>query len=324
MKRFVAAIALLPLLAAALPAEVIRLDTGEVLRARIVNQQDGQLTLEHAILGTITLPADRVAAIEPTDAPEPDEAAEAAPAAEPQPATPPEAAEAEPEPRPSGLMATLKRWNTSIEIGASATRGNSETADLRIAASAERETEARRIGFEIGYYGASADNRTTNNELAASLLHDWLLAESPWFYFVGGDYDFDQFEDWRHRVAANAGVGYTWNATDALQVVPRAGFGFAREFGGDDDQIRPEALAGARVAWKPEGSHAVEAASFIYPDLDEFGESRIESSLSWSMDLPDLEGMAFKWGLEHEYESRTEGDQQHNDLKLFATMVFDF
>lgn len=321
-------------MASAASAAIVELDTGEILRGEVVERADGKLVLEHAILGTLHLPAERIVEIKPS----PDEAGadtEDPPAAQTKP-TPADDQPAGPAPpvgqrkEPAGfigvmsLMDLLKRWNVGFELGASATRGNSETTDLRVGVNARRETEARRIELSARYYGATSEDETTDNEFVALGRHDWLIADSPWFYFARAAYDFDQFEDWRHRITSHGGVGYTWEPMAELTVTPRAGVGFAKEFGDEADELRPEALAGGELTWSPTETQRVEASTFVYPDLEEFGESRITSSIAWSIDLPDLEGLGLKLGLENEYESETEGDEQHNDLRVYATMTLAF
>jgi len=307
-------------------ADLVNLDTGEVFRGKVLSQDDEKVVLEHAILGVVELPAARVASIQPapedgddagSEADAPDAADEGP--AEPGPASP-EAAPTE----PGGLVGLLRRWNVGVELGASATRGNSQTSDLRFAVGAKRENDRSRLALDAAYYGAKTDGDTTDNQFNADALHDWLTPGSPWFYFAGAGYDFDEFEDWRHRARGSAGVGYQWDPAQNLSIQPRVGGGFAYEFGGDSENLRPEALAGFSLAWTPLDTHQLTLASFVYPDLDEFGESRTVSELAWKIDLPDLQGMAFKWGLEHEYESSTEGDQTHNDLRVFATMLLEF
>ncbi len=301
------------LLAGAARAERITLSTGEVLTVEIIEQTDQGLTVAHPVLGQFTLGPDQYTAIAPDAPPAQTPPADEAPAAaEPAPPAQP--------PKPTGLFAD---WQGAFEAGFAASRGNSETLDLRLGLGAKKETDRNRWAADAAYYFSSDQGDTSKNEFTAGLLHDWLIPDSRWFYFAQGRYEFDELEAWEQRISGTAGVGYQWIDTDKLNVRFRAGAGGNYEFG-DVDAFTPEAQLGGELAWQINDTQSLEASTDYLPDLGDFPEARIRSAVGWKIKLDQFTGLSLKMGLENEYETQTQGDAEHNDLKVFSSLVYEF
>ena len=310
MRSFTALIVIL-ITHATLQAEVITLTSGEVLKAPIAGQTDQAVTFQHPILGELTVPRTSIASI----AADPEQAAQ--PAGEPEPKVPP----VENQPERGGLFIG---WKGQLEAGFSATRGNSETSNVRVVFKAKKESELHRWNADTGYYLSRDHDNTTKNEFTAGLLKDWLQPDSPWFYFAQGRYDYDEFEAWEQRVSGSAGVGYQWIKNDKLDVLFRAGLGGTKELGDQANDLHPEAILGGELAWKITDNQSLEASTYYLPDLGDWPQSRIRSAVGWKIRIDQLDGLSVKLGLENEYETETEDDSKHNDLKLFSALVFEF
>jgi putative salt-induced outer membrane protein len=302
----------------------IQLQSGDVIKGLIRQQTEQDVTIEHPIYGTLVTPR---AMIEQMQLEEGDamtvtsegEGAALEAAAAPGPMT----EEFEPESKPE-LERFFAGWESRIEVGFEQNTGNTESFDGRVRFETNKETERDRWKADAAYYLSSEDNEETKNEFTAGLFKDWLIPESRWFYWAKGRYDLDEFQSWDHRVSASGGVGYDWIKTDDLTVTFRGGLGGAKEFGSEDDDIRPEGVVGAEVAWQLNDTQKIVGDTFIYPDLGDLGEFRATSSLAWEIALDYARGLAFKLGLENEYESEVDPGIKHNDLKIFGALVFDF
>src|SRR5699024_718144 len=124
------------------------------------------------------------------------------------------------------------------------------------------------------YFFNSSDGETTQNQFSAELEHDWLNPDSPWFYFASGRYEYDEFQNWKSRISAYGGVGYTFIKTKELEVLGRAGFGATKNLGGNHDLI-PEAMLGASVVkWHITPNQTLALSNTIYPALSHLGRFR--------------------------------------------------
>lgn len=307
-------------LATVCSAHRIVLTTGETLEGNIVEQTDNVVTFEHPILGSLRIDRGHITAIEQAVVAEGQAQAtgEAAVQTPAPPETPPDAG------RMRLIDRWLAEWESHFEIGLAGTEGNSQTANVRLAFDTRHERDLTRWTLDTVYYYSSSTGDTTRNELAADLMREWLMPDSPWLLFAQGIYEFDQFQDWRHRVSGFGGAGYEFVKTDRLELLGRMGGGVAKELDGAQD-LRPEGLLSAAVAkWKPTDAQTFSASVTLHPDLASLGEFRVISKLEWALKLNTADNLSLKLGLDNEYESRTDGDAKHNDLKYYGGLVIDF
>lgn len=315
-------------------ADLIRLNTGEVLQGKVVATTAEVVTFSHPVLGELKIPAANVQATALGDAPLPPlpvdpnspAVAQPAPVVAPQPAPAPAPEPTEPageeiKPAPYQLF---PGWDSSFEFGFSGSTGNSEQTNVYAAFKTLNETASDRWKIDASYLFAKQDGERTENEFTTGVLKDWLLPDSPWFYFAQGRYDYDEFESWDQRVALNGGIGLDWIKQENLRVTFRVGGGAKREFGSDNDEWTPEGLAGAEVEWKITDRQTFNAATTYYPDLSDTSEFRIISSADWTLKIDKMDGVSIKLGVKHEYESEVDPGNDRNDLKYFGALVFDF
>ncbi len=317
-------VSLIAVLAAPTPArpEQVTLTTGEVLQATIVETTPQAVTLNHPVLGRLTIQADHIRSIEPQ-----------AQASEQPPAETPAAAEAPPDPpladvapdeSPARRRAFFKDWKSRLELGLSGAEGNTESTNLRLAFNSERKDGRDEWSFKSTYYYAKSRGETTRNELNADLTKRWLLPKSPWFIFAQGIYDYDEFDPWEQRLGGFGGVGYDVVKTDRLEINSRIGGGVTKEFRGERE-LRPEGLISAAVVkWNLTDCQTVSGYATFYPDLAELDQYRVVSKLEWLMKISRSDGLSLKVGVEDEYESHTAGNAEHNDLKYYGTLVLEF
>ena len=122
-------------------------------------------------------------------------------------------------------MATVKqvnpepeKWHGSVNIGASALRGNtvSESASLVASVSRRWQTDGfnDRFTADGGYYFAQSGSSTANKqktesraEVKAQFDHFW---SKKVYQYVNGMYETDRINDLAHRYRAGTGFGYQW------------------------------------------------------------------------------------------------------------------
>lgn len=337
-------------------ADVVTLNSGETLVGTVVQQSDAEVVvLQHPVLGELRIPAKDVktTTLVSTDIP----AAKQVEAAEMEQVkaqlreevkaevraevekemadakTAAEAAAKEEEAKgpykglPDDLQAfflTLREWNVQVEMGTSGSQGNSPSFAFRIAGKAQKETTTDRWTFNAYYLHQQSDGETTQDEGSFSVLKDWLFEDSPWLLWAKGGYDYNNFTDWRNRVGGFVGVGYRIFQEEDLELVGRVGPGYTYNFSGDRHN-RPEIYFGLDlIRWKPFEGHLMVGSIAWIPDLLDVPQSRTDAKLEYSILIPQLEGVSFKFGVTNEYESQTSDDSKHNDFTWFSSLVYQF
>jgi len=217
----------------------------------------------------------------------------------------------------------LPGWDKHFELGINGSDGNSQTFNLVSGFNATKEDESDRWKIDATYFRNQDDGNRTRNEFIGEVTHDWLMPDSPWFKFANGRYDYDEFQDWESRASGFLGVGKVLVDTSKHLVTGRAGLGGSYEFGTVNELV-PEAMLGLEWAYTINDHQKLESYVTVFPDLDEFGESRTLAGAEWVIQIDEADSISLKFGLTNEYESKTEGIAKHNDVKYYGALVFDF
>ncbi|HCO59949.1 MAG TPA: hypothetical protein DIT58_07115 [Porticoccaceae bacterium] len=287
----------------------ITLSNGDTLEGEIVGQIGETTTFQHPVLGTLTLNSGQFSLVQA------------------QPETPPEtearkdtvsiAEQAAPR-APAWL---LPEWEKQLDLGISGSDGNSQSQDIHLALNARHENAEHRWDFQSVYDQSEKDGEKSQDEFFAALNRDWLLPDSPYFYFTSGRFDWDDFQDWDYRLNLAGGVGKDFIKRDDWLLSGKTGIGFNREFGGDDDDISPEGLLELLSYWTLTEHHKIEFKTTFYPQLDELSEFRNITSLAWVNKLNA--SMRLKIGLSNEHDSDVPDGVKKNDFKYATSLSWD-
>ena len=127
--------------------------------------------------------------------------------------------------------------------------------------------------------------------------------------------------------AVQRGPGYEFIKNEKYTLLGRVGVGYTEEFGGTYpdgyDQGRVEALVGVDAKWNINATSNFVLSIYYTPSIEDFmAEGRVVTTLAYQADFASYRGLGLKLGLEHDYEFRTPGDDEHNDFKYFANLVW--
>lgn len=268
-------------------ADRVQLEDGDVLRGTVVEQTDAQIVLEHSVLGRLEIPRDKI-----TD-----------------------------------LDIEVKKdvkWDSHVNVAFNAAAGNTEESSLRIGGRSRRRTPGTRLRLDATYYLSTSESVIDNNKLTVGVQHDWLLRESRWFFFADSRFDYDQFESWRQRLASHVGPGYDIIDEDGLHLNARGGVGPRKEWGSEDDDWKPEGLFGLRFDWEITRRQSFDASAAIFPILGSSGTYRTRSAANWAVRVFNDLDLSVTTGVTHEYQSQVDPGKDHNDLRFFTGVQFDF
>ncbi|MGB0766807.1 MAG: DUF481 domain-containing protein [Phycisphaeraceae bacterium] len=332
-----------PLVAAALAAagamhgvyaDRVALTNGDVLTGSVIEQSEQSITLEHALLGTIVIDANRV---ERVIRETPDESAEGQPPADTSEAiqqrsgandTDLEAARADAkrtaERTEDPFAKVLSDWNHRLTLGLNGTAGNTEQQNVRVRFKSGYEDGRDRWAFDSSWFYARADGDQTQNQFQSSFTRDWLQEDRPWFFFLKGQHQYDERRSWQNRTSAFGGGGYTLAKNERVEINTRLGFGGTYEFG-SVNEFTPEALFGGSVIkWHVTERAAISGETVYYPSLEDSANFRVESAVEWTYKLDAAEGLSLKLGLENEYDSNTPNETGNNDIRYYGAVVLSF
>lgn len=241
----------------------------------------------------------------------------------------------------NGFMGTgwFKDWGSSIELGFRGSSGSSVNANFRTAFSTRYEDADHRWNFNTFYLLASEDNVSSQNRVNSLLVKDWFFADTKWFAFASGMYDWDEFKDFNHRLQLSVGPGYQFIKTADWEFSGRIGGTGIFEFGktqydenGDPqidlaggevekDVIGFEAMVGADLTWHISTKQHFTLSSYIYPSLTDLGQFRNLTIVSWTHDIDWFEGLAVKFGIRNEYDT---SESIENDFNYNFSLLWGF
>lgn len=331
MRRMAFALLLAAAAVSAACAEKIELISGERIEGRIAQRSAELIVLEHAILGRLEIPRQAIRSI---DGRLLSPAEEQAPRLkgqerEEKATAPPEPAAPSPPPPP-----VKARWDAQLELGVSAREGTTEESNFRGALRATRKAAGHEFKYDATHRLATSRGDRTENRFSTGFFSEWERPRPGWTAFAQGRFDMAEFQAWDQRLTAAGGLGYrlievkgiddAGNPVDVFTLTGRAGIGLRQEFGSLNEGLSPEGLLGAEFAYRVSRHQSITGDTTLYPDLNDTKEFRLVSQLNWMIDIDQMDGIALKLGLSHEYESRTAPGVAHYDLAAFATLVIDF
>lgn len=239
--------------------------------------------------------------------------------AQPEGEVPAEATEPEP-----GFL-SWEAWQKSIDIGVTGASGNSENLNLRIQLGAERNTDKMETKASALYRLSKQGSENTENRFRFDVFNDWLPPEgSKIRWWAKGAYEFDEFQAWDHRVSASGGIGYEFIDNDKHTLVGRLGFGGSQTFGDEDEDFRPEAVAGVDYTFRIKDGQKFTAGTEFLFDVSDTDAWRNNSYAQYEAVIDAESGMNFKTGVTNRYDSEPGEDTKKNDLEYFATLGWTF
>jgi hypothetical protein len=336
---------------------LVTLSTGDVIRANLVTEADGMLTLKHPVLGELKIPRAQVTKVEPAPvakaadpaaappaAPAPAPAAAPAPATETKPAeqavatAPAAAPAAAPDAAAAAAAAEEKskpKWSGGIEGNLTGVAAENDQWDLRVAAKLLRESPDDRLNMYAEYFlktlGGSNSNNTgsaiTDSNLLSNVTYDRFLNPGPWLWFAKGQYEYDINQNWENRVSGWAGLGYKFIDDPAdpkkYNLTGKLGFGTAREFGGVDEWF-PQMYGEIQGFWQYTERQKITGSVFITPDVSDFNNYMILARVEWSMKLDYMSGLSLLGGLRNQYQSPVKAAGSNlNDFRVYLGFKLD-
>lgn len=218
----------------------------------------------------------------------------------------------------------FSEWSGNVAFGLYGSSGNTERVNLRGEVDGTRETDKNLSRF-LGTYAYAEDDGTESENKGQLLLeNDFKIEESNWFFFGRGQLETDEFQDWDQRLSLFAGPGYVFIDDEKTSLTGKVGVGAVREFGGEDDDWRAEAIISAIGSHQLTERQKVMGEVDIYPSLEDIQDVRTRERLVWEITVDPEVNMSLRAGIEHRYDSSAEGDTKKSDVDYFVMLSWSY
>lgn len=203
-------------------------------------------------------------------------------------------------------------WDTGIEFGLNGSSGTSDSISMRAGAYIKRESRYSKLDLSTDFNLTVDGGKSTQDNGKLDVTHDWLLDEhSPWTLFAKSDLFYDQFAAFDVEMNLNLGLGYRWIHLPDLEFMTRLGSGASREFGGPDNEWKPESLVGMEYSQKVSHTQKFYGKFDYFPQWDQVGEYRMVADVGWEIALIQPSNLSLKISATDRYDSTPEGVNPH-------------
>ena len=219
-----------------------------------------------------------------------------------------------------------EKWQGSVNLSATATRGNTVGESATVIADASRRWENDRFTGALGYYFAQSgdskqDKQKTVSRFEANAQFDHFWSQK--FYgLVKGKYEFDRIMDLEYRGRVGLGLGYQWLEKQdlgfgALSFNQEAGVAYVLEkYDHDSRDDYASAFYAHHLNWTVASVEGLEFFhNFDYlPDFEDLADNYIldtDVGISYAF-RPDWQLLA---KAEWDYKSKVGKDTKHSDIR---------
>ena len=213
----------------------------------------------------------------------------------------------------------LEQWTGGADLGIALTRGNSNTTNMALGLAMARETTRDKTSvYAAGVYNrekTAGVSRTVANTVRLGGRYDRDI-NRKWFGYGFTDLERNGQQSLNLRWVLGGGIGYHAIRNEGTRLDLLGGLAMNREYfdGSDNDRTSLEAQVGqtldhqfnSRVSWKEQ--------LFIFPNLSEGGEYRINFDTSLVTDVTKRIGWHIT--LSDRYLSNPPSGFRQNDLLL--------
>jgi putative salt-induced outer membrane protein YdiY len=221
------------------------------------------------------------------------------------------------------LEAKKPKWSLTLEMGADATEGNSDTLNARGRVQAQRKGEKDLFQLYLsGDYGEQNDIRSTA-EAKAGAYYEYSFTER-FFAYGRTEAEYDEFENLALRLTVAAGPGYYWIKKPNHELKTRAGLGYQHEKYLDENTT-DKAIMDIGLDYRLDITEWLQFtnSTVYYPTFEELRDYRLTSDFAIIMPIASSEIWKFKIGALFEYDPIPNPGFEELDQTYYASIVMD-
>ena len=216
-------------------------------------------------------------------------------------------------------------WDSSFDLGASFTRGNSDTSFITASATLAKEFSTTEFFGNITYaYGEESNNVTEDEAIVTGALNYFLTKNKRVYVGARLDGQHDDLAGIDYRLTASTFVGYYFikRENESLELSAEVGGGGAAESQGGIDTHYALAYFGQRFNyWVTDFTRVYQAFAIFDQQalLEQYqiiAEAGIETFLS--------DSLSYKAYLQNQYESVPAEGRKSTDIRLVMGLSYKF
>ncbi len=218
-----------------------------------------------------------------------------------------------------------KVWDGTFAFGLNGKTGNSENLDINMNMNMTRDVGPSSTKVQLSYFYASNDISTTTDRLYALGRHEHDFENHPRLScFVQSTYEYDRFKDFDYQLGLHSGLSYKWYETEIGFLKSRFGLGASRQFGGVDDDWKPELQFGADCEKKLSERSKLFASVDYFPNVSDFADHRVVTNGGFEFVIDDELNLNFRIFVLDRFDSTPEPGNQKNDVDYGMAIVYGF
>ena len=214
-------------------------------------------------------------------------------------------------------------WKGNVELGLNGTSGASETISFRAGFESKLELPKYSIGLDLDYQKTNSDGVEQANRLFFEWDFDRKKVAGPFDWFINGTVIYDEFQPWNTQVSASTGLSYDLVTNEIVTLKGRWGSGFSQDYGGPDDEARPEMHWGIDYRWQMSRRHKIKLSSDYFPNVTNFGDYRMVSKGSWEILLDEVNNLSMKINATDRFNRPNPGGNL-NDIDYSIVLLWQF
>lgn len=168
------------------------------------------------------------------------------------------------------------------------------------------------------WFYALSNDHDARSSAQLRAMQDWRLPDSGWLVFARTEAQHDNVRQWRWRLAAYAGMGYTLLDDDQWEIIGRGGVGGRYDFGSVNEFTPEVVVGGSAIGWKIAKNQKVVGEWLTYNSLSGNHFWRVSGKAEWQIQLSETQKTMLKLGVRDEYESQRPAGQDGHDLHYYV------
>jgi len=219
----------------------------------------------------------------------------------------------------------FEKWTGGADFGVALTRGNSDTTSIALGLGITRQT----LNDKTSLYGASVYNRDNTNGISRTTANSTRFGvryerdlNKKWFGYFFTDLERNGQQDLNLRFVPGGGIGYHAIRSERTQLDVLGGAAMNREYfdGSNNDRTSAEAQVGQTLVHRLNSRTTFKEQLFIFPNLTETGEYRINFDSTLVTDITRRIG--WQLTVSDRYFSNPPPGLKQNDLVLTTGIHF--
>lgn len=212
-------------------------------------------------------------------------------------------------------------WKTSAAIGATLTRGNSDTLTVNgtIDTSKKWGKNEAGAGFSVTY--GETDDTETANSMAAYAQYNRLLTDR---LFVYGRVDFsrDKLADINYRIGLSPGAGYYFIKNNKFTLSGEIGPGYIWEEVGGVSNDYFSLHVGEKFTWEINDRARLWQSLSYDPEVEDFENYLLRAEIGFETDI--LKDLSLRVVAIDTYRNVPAAGRQKNDFQLITGIAYKF